>query len=98
MKFVGLNNNEVDESRKKFGSNEIPESKPATFWNEFKQSFKDPMIRILLIIVFIMTFMFFCGQAKIYEPIGTLLAVIIVAVVTAKTSVSSDSKYRELKR
>lgn len=98
MKFVGLNNNEVDESRKKFGSNEIPDSKPATFWNEFKQSFKDPMIRILLIIVFIMTFMFFCGQAKIYEPIGTLLAVIIVAVVTAKTSVSSDSKYRELKR
>ncbi len=98
MKFVGLNNNEVDESRKKFGSNEIPDSKPTTFWNEFKQSFKDPMIRILLVIVCIMTFMFFCGQAKIYEPIGTLLAVIIVAVVTAKTSVSSDSKYRELKK
>ncbi len=98
MKFVGLNNNEVDASRKNFGSNEIPDSKPTTFWNEFQQSFKDPMIRILLVIVCIMTFMFFCGQAKIYEPIGTLLAVIIVAVVTAKTSVSSDSKYRELKK
>lgn len=98
MKFVGLNNNEVDESRIKFGSNEIPDSKPTTFWYEFKQSFKDPMIRILLVIVCIMIFMFFCGQAKIYEPIGTLLAVVIVAVVTAKTSVSSDSKYRKLKK
>ena len=98
MKFVGLNNSEVDESRKKFGSNEIPDSKPTTFWFEFKQSFNDPMIRILLVIVCIMVFMFFCGQAKIYEPIGTLLAVIIVAVVTAKTSVASDSKYRELKK
>lgn len=98
MKFVGLNNNEVDESRGKFGSNEIPDSKPTTFWNEFKQSFKDPMIRILLVIVFIMVFMFFCGQAQIYEPVGTLLAVIIVSVVTAKTSVASDSKYRELKK
>ncbi len=98
MKFVGLNNNEVEEYRKKFGSNEIPDSKPTTFWNEFKRSFKDPMIRILLVIVCIMIFMFCCGQAQIYEPIGTLLAVIIVAVVTAKTSVSSDSKYRELKK
>lgn len=98
MKFVGLNNSEVDESRKKFGSNEIPDSKPTTFWVEFQQSFNDPMIRILLVIVCIMAFMFFCGQAKIYEPIGTLLAVIIVAVVTAKTSVASDSKYRELKK
>lgn len=98
MKFVGLNNNEVEEYRKKFGSNEIPDSKPTTFWNEFKRSFKDPMIRILLVIICIMIFMFCCGQAKIYEPIGTLLAVIVVAVVTAKTSVSSDSKYRELKK
>lgn len=98
MKFVGLNNNEVDEYRKKFGSNEIPDSKPTTFWDEFKKSFQDPMIRILLVIVSIMIFMFCFGQAQIYEPVGTLLAVIIVAVVTAKTSVSSDSKYRELKK
>ena len=41
--------------------------------------------------------MFFLGYAEIYEPIGTVVAVLIVAFVTAKTGVASDTKYRELK-
>lgn len=55
------------------------------------------MIRILLAIVVIMLVMFFLGHAEIYEPIGTIIAVLIVAFVTAKTAVTSDTKYRELK-
>ena len=41
--------------------------------------------------------MFFLGYAEIYEPVGTIVAVLIVAFVSAKTSVASDTKYRELK-
>ena len=37
------------------------------------------------------------GYAEIYEPLGTIIAVLIVAFVSAKTGVASDSKYRELK-
>ena len=44
-----------------------------------------------------MVIMFFLGYAEIYEPIGTVVAVLIVAFVTAKTGVASDKKYRELK-
>ena len=44
-----------------------------------------------------MVIMFFLGYAEIYEPIGTVVAVLIVAFVTAKTGVASDTKYRELK-
>ncbi len=98
MKFCGLSDAEIEKSRVKWGSNKIPESRPTTFLNEFRQAFSDPMIKILILIVFIMFAMFFFGQAEIYEPIGTLLAIIIVAVVTAKTGVASDLKYRELKR
>ncbi|WP_026522525.1 calcium-translocating P-type ATPase, PMCA-type [Butyrivibrio sp. VCB2001] len=97
MKFVGLTDKEVEESRKKHGSNVIPDSEPTTFWEEFKETFNDPMIRILLAIVVIMLVMFFLGHAEIYEPIGTIVAVLIVAFVTAKTGVASDTKYRELK-
>jgi len=97
MKYKGLNDNEVEESRKKYGSNVIPDSEPTTFWDEFKETFSDPMIRILLAIVAIMLVMFFLGHAEIYEPIGTIVAVLIVAFVTAKTAVASDTKYRELK-
>lgn len=97
MEFKGLSASEVAESRSKYGANVIPESEPTTFWDEFKETFKDPMIRILLVIVAIMIIMYALGQAEIYEPIGTIVAVLIVAYVTAKTGVASDTKYRELK-
>lgn len=97
MKFTGLTDKEVLKSREKEGANVIPDSEPATFWDEFKETFNDPMIRILLAIVVIMLVMFFLGHAEIYEPIGTVIAVLIVAFVTAKTAVASDTKYRELK-
>ena len=97
MKFTGLSDEEVLKSRERNGSNVIPDSEPTTFWDEFKETFSDPMIRILLAIVVIMLVMFFLGHAEIYEPIGTTIAVLIVAFVTAKTAVASDTKYRELK-
>ena len=97
MKYKGLSDKEIAASREKYGSNVIPDSEPTTFWKEFKETFKDPMIRILLVIVAIMIVMFALGYAEIYEPVGTVVAVLIVALVTAKTGVASDVKYRQLK-
>ena len=93
----GLNDQQVRKSREKYGNNVIPDSEPTTFWAEFKETFSDPMIKILLFIAGLMVVMFFLGYAEIYEPIGTVVAVLIVAFVTAKTGVASDTKYRELK-
>ena len=42
MKYNGLTDKQVEESRSKFGSNEIPDSEPTTFWEEFKETFSDP--------------------------------------------------------
>ena len=97
MKYNGLNDSEVRASREKYGTNAIPDSEPTTFWEAFKETFGDPMIKILLVIAAIMIGMFFVGYAEIYEPVGTIVAVLIVAFVSAKTSVASDTKYRELK-
>lgn len=97
MDYKGLSDKEVEQSREKNGSNVIPDSEPTTFWQEFKETFGDPMIKILLVIAALMIVMFFMGYAEIYEPLGTIVAVIIVAVVSAKTGVASDTKYRELK-
>ena len=97
MNIKGLTDKEVKESRAKYGSNEIPDSEPTTFWQEFKETFQDPMIRVLLVIAGLMIVMFFFGYAEIYEPTGTIVAVLIVAFVTAKTGVASYTKYRELK-
>ncbi len=97
MKYHGLTDREAAASRSRYGTNMIPDSEPATFWQEFKGTFSDPMIRILLIIAGMMVVMFFLGYSEIYEPVGTVTAVLIVAFVTAKTNVASDVKYRELK-
>lgn len=97
MKFNGLSDKEVEQSREKYGSNAIPDSEPTTFWEEFKETFGDPMIKILLAIAALMIVMFFFGYAEIYEPLGTIVAVLVVAFVSAKTGVASDTKYRELK-
>ena len=55
------------------------------------------MIRILLVIAALMIVMFCFGYAEIYEPVGTIVAILIVAIVSAKTGVASDTKYRQLK-
>ena len=97
MHYNGLSDKEVLESRQKHGSNVIPDSEPTTFWAEFKETFGDPMIRILLAIAALMIVMCIFGYADIYEPIGTIVAILIVAFVSAKTGVASDTKYRQLK-
>lgn len=97
MKYNGLTDKEVELSLEQFGSNLIPDSEPTTFWKEFKETFKDPMIRILLLISIVMVALFFMGYAEIYEPLGTMVAVFVVAFISAKTGLTSDEKYRELK-
>ena len=97
MKYNGLTDKEVEQSREQYGSNVIPDSEPTTFWAEFLETFGDPMIKILLVIAAIMIVMFCFGKAAIYEPIGTIVAILVVATVSAKTGVASDTKYRELK-
>lgn len=97
MYKIGLSDEEVIISRQKYGSNELPDSEPTTFWDAFKETFGDPMIKVLLFIAGLMIVMFFFGYSEIYEPAGTIVAILIVAFVSAKTSVTSDSKYRQLK-
>lgn len=102
---TGLTQQQAEQNKAAFGSNVIPESEPTTFWAEFKESFSDPMIKILLAIAGLMIALWGASiifpnagiEQGIYEPIGTLVAVLLVATISAKTAVSSDGKYRDLK-
>lgn len=92
----GLKSTEVEKQREKYGSNKLPEKEQETFWEKFKSNLDDPMLKLLIIIAIIMIGMFFIGAAKIYEAIGTILAIIIVATVSAKTELASDKAYKNL--
>lgn len=97
MKFTGLTSAEAEASRRAHGANVIPEPQWMTFGQAFMETFRDPMIRILLVMVALMIAMYFAGHAEIYEPVGTIVTVIIVATVTARTNVASDTEYRALR-
>lgn len=45
MKFNGLTDKEVEESRKLNGSNRLSEVETETFWDKLKANFGDPMIK-----------------------------------------------------
>ena len=92
----GLKTQDVENQREKYGSNKLPEKKQETFWEKFKNNLDDPMLKLLIIIAIIMIGMFFIGAAEIYEAIGTILAIIIVATVSAKTELASDKAYKNL--
>lgn len=97
MRFKGLTEQEVRESRDRHGTNEILEAEREGFWSQFMEGFNDPMIRILCVIAVIMIVMFFMGQSEWFEPVGTLIAVLLVNFITAKTGVANDNAYAELK-
>lgn len=96
-KLNGLTADEVEESRKKHGANSIPEAEPETFWQLFLEGFQDPMIRILCVIAVIMFGMFLVGESDWYEPVGTIIAILLVNFVSARTGVANDRAYRDLK-
>lgn len=95
--YTGLTDAQVEESRKKYGSNQIKEAEPETFWQQFLAGFEDPMIKVLCVIAVIMMIMFFTGNSDWYEPVGTILAILIVNFVSAKTGVANDAAYKKLK-
>lgn len=93
----GLSDAEVTASREKHGRNEIEEAPPETFIQKALGALKDPMLILLMVIAGIMIIMSIFGLAEVYEPLGTIAAILIVACVTAKNEMASDAKYRELK-
>gem|GEM_PF-5192825 len=54
MKFTGLTMAEAEASRAKYGTNAIPEPAWTTFGQAFRATFRDPMIRILLVMAMIL--------------------------------------------
>ncbi|EGT3616763.1 cation-transporting P-type ATPase [Clostridium perfringens] len=95
--FKGLNKNQVEENRKKYGANIIKEAPPETFFDKFKEAFGDPMIKLLLVIACILGVMALMHYAEWGEIVGIVISIILVTTISAKTEVASDNEYRKLK-
>lgn len=97
MKTTGLSLEEVEESRKKYGSNILTQIPPEPLWKKIFEGFKDPMIMILLVALAVQLVLFFLKQAEWFEPVGILIAILIANGVASISENKQESKASALK-
>jgi len=91
----GLNNEEVIESRKKYGTNSITGKNKNTFINLFIETLGDPIIKILLIALAIKTIFLF-KDLDYFETIGIVIAVLIAALISAVSEYGSNKAFERM--
>ncbi|MBQ8472344.1 MAG: calcium-translocating P-type ATPase, PMCA-type [Bacilli bacterium] len=91
----GLSLDEVEKSRKEFGSNEIEVHKKNKFLNLLLESFGDPIIKILLIALMI-KIVFLFQDFDFYETIGILIAVILATFISTISEYGSEKAFLKL--
>lgn len=97
MNLNGLSKNEVEESRKKYGNNNLTQIPPDPLWKKILEGFKDPMIMILLVALVIQVVLFFMGEADWFEPVGILIAILIANGVSSISEYKQENKASALK-
>lgn len=92
MNINGLNDNEVIESRKKYGNNTLSKIKSNSFLELFLESLGDPIIKILLIALCI-KIVFLIKDFDIFETIGILFAIFISSFVSTISEYGSEKAF-----
>ena len=93
----GLTSNEVLESRKKYGSNKLPEKKLKTGFEFFIETFKDKLNLILLAMMVVFTVLAVVGQGSFSEPAGIAVVLLAIAVISTNTGLKSQKSTKELR-
>lgn len=104
MIHKGLTNEQVEESRKKHGSNVLTPPEKESLASVFGK-FKDPIIRILLIAlalsVGVSLYEFFAhdeGFSVLFEPIGIFVAIMLATCIGFAFEVSANKKFEVLNK
>ena len=103
MIHKGLTTEQVEESRKKHGSNILTPPEKESLWHQFLQKFTDPIIRILLIAlalsVGVSLYEYFAhdgGLSVLFEPIGIFVAIMLATCIGFAFEVSANKKFEVL--
>ncbi|HCI77376.1 MAG TPA: calcium-translocating P-type ATPase, PMCA-type [Firmicutes bacterium] len=91
----GLKEDEVKESRKRYGSNSINEKNKNTFFNLFIETLGDPIIKILLIALAIKTIFLF-RDFDYFETMGIVLAVLVASLISAISEYGSNKAFQRM--
>ncbi len=90
--YTGLTNEQVIESRKKYGNNLLTPPKRDPLWKLFLEKFEDPIIRILLIAAFLSLGIAFVHN-EFAETIGIFCAIILATGVAFWFEMDANKKF-----
>ena len=93
--YNGLTDNEVIESRKKYGSNELRKTKKDGFFKLLIGTLGDPIIKILLIALAIKTIFLF-RSFDWYETIGIVIAIMLASFISTISEYGSEQAFKKL--
>ena len=93
--YSGLNNEEVIENRKKYGSNELSKTKKDSFLKLLINTLGDPIIKILLIALAIKT-VFLFRNFDWYETIGIVIAILLASLISSISEYGSEQAFERL--
>lgn len=94
----GLNNAEVIENRKKYGTNKLPEPKSKTWIDFTKEMIKEPITALLIgitVIEFLMSFFGVYETSEIIVMFGLILVIISLGVSINMLSQKYDNELRK---
>ena len=91
----GLSNDEVRESRKKFGNNSISGKSKNTFFKLFIETLGDPIIKILLLALAIKTIFLF-KDFDYFETVGIVIAILVASLISAISEYGSNKAFQSM--
>lgn len=95
MSEHGLNDIEVENYKKQYGSNIISKKTKNTFLKLFIESLGDPIIRILLIALCI-KFLFLISEYDWYETIGIAIAIFLASFISSISEYGGEKAFKNL--
>ncbi len=91
----GLSEKEVEDSRAAHGDNSLIKEKRKGFFRKFLENLSDPIIRVLLIAVFI-EIVFTFGHCNWWETGGIIAAVLIATTVSTISEYGSERAFEKM--
>lgn len=93
--YNGLTSEEVEESRKKYGSNELCKAKKDSFFKLLLSTLGDPIIKILLIALAVKTIFLF-KNFDWYETIGIVISILLASFISSISEYGSEQAFEKL--
>lgn len=93
--MTGLTEEEVINSRIKYGSNEVINKNKSSFIKLFIESLGDPMIRILLIVLAIKLVFLFADESW-FETLGIFIAIFFATLISSLSEYGSNKAFDRL--